>query len=84
MRKDPEDSKCLDLYFINLNNKKIYNKLTWTWTKSKPGPPGFGFVNTLKKPKGETSVLNSKTCEEVCCRSFCHSSLPYIIIYYIQ
>ena len=32
--------------------------------------PGFDFVNTLKKP-----VFNSKTCEEVWCRSFCHSSL---------
>ena len=27
MRKDPEDSKCLDLNFINLNDKKIDNKL---------------------------------------------------------
>ena len=53
MRKDPEDSECLDLNFINLNDKKIDNKLPHmsrfliqtfrpsglfsAFTKSKPG-----------------------------------------------
>ena len=52
VRKDPEDSKCLELNFINLNEKKIYNKpphlsgcLIQTFR-----PSGFFSVFTKSKP----------------------------------
>ena len=100
--KNPEDSKCFALNFINLNDKKIYNNLPHmsccliqtfhlsgffsVFTKPKPVQRYFWFCKyTEEEVKGETSVFNTKTCEEVwrrylCCRSFCHSSL-HIYIY---
>ena len=52
VRKDPEDSKFLDLNFINLNDKKIDNKLPHMscFLIQMFRPSGFFSLFTKSKP----------------------------------
>ena len=61
VRRDPEDSKCLDLNFINLNEKKIYNKLHHMscCLIQTFHPSGFFSVFTKSKPKSKIHKIKN-------------------------